>query len=103
MFLAYVNDIWRNTASNIRLFGEDSIVYRIITDSSDIDRLLTGLNSLGKWAVENEMKMNPGKIKAVIFTKARLKERISYFLWVQLILELNSFKYLAIIIRSYLN
>jgi hypothetical protein len=32
-------------------------------DSSDIDKLLTGLNSLGKWAVENEMKIKQAKLK----------------------------------------
>jgi hypothetical protein len=53
LFLAYVNDIWRNTESNIRLFADDCILYSKITDSSDIDKLQTDLNRLGKWAVEN--------------------------------------------------
>jgi len=59
LFLAYVNDIWRNTESNIRLLAVDCIIYRKITDSIDIDKLQTDLNRLGKWAVENEMKINP--------------------------------------------
>ena len=45
-------------------------------DSSDIDKLQTDLNRLGEWAVENEMKKNRGKSKAVRFTEARVKERI---------------------------
>ena len=49
--------------SNIRLFAGDCIIYRKIIDSSDIDKLQTDLNRLGEWAVENEMKINPGKIK----------------------------------------
>jgi len=103
MFLAYVNVIRRNTASNIRLFGDDCIAYRKIMDSRDIDKLLMCLNRLGKWAVENELKINPGKNKAVSFTKARLNERIWYYLWDQLIPKVNSFKYLGIIIRNHLN
>jgi len=79
LFLAYVNDIWRNSESNIRLFADDCVIYRKITDSSDIDKLQTGLNRLGKWAVENEMKINPDISKAVSFTKARVKECISYY------------------------
>ena len=63
LFLAYVNDIWRNTESNIRLFADDCVTYRKITDSSDMDKLQTDLNRLGKWAVENEMRINPDKIK----------------------------------------
>jgi len=42
-------------------------------DSNDIDMLQTDLNRLGEWAVENEMKINPDKSKAVSFTKARVK------------------------------
>ena len=63
LFLAYVNDIWRGTESNIRLFADDCILYRKIMDSGDVDKLQTDLNRLGKWAVENEMKINPGKVK----------------------------------------
>jgi len=55
LFLAYVNDIWRNTESKIRLFGNYCIIYIKIMDSSDIDKLQTGLNRLGECAVENEM------------------------------------------------
>ena len=63
LFLAYVNDIWRNTESNIWLFTDDYIIYRKIRDSSDIDNLQTDLNRLGERAVGNKMKINPGKIK----------------------------------------
>jgi len=55
LFLAYVNDIWRNTESKVRLFADDCIIYIKIMDSSDIDKLQTGLIRLGEWAVENEM------------------------------------------------
>ena len=59
LFLAYVNDIWRNTDSNIWLFADDCIIYRRITDNSDFEKLQTDLNRLGEWAVENELKINP--------------------------------------------
>jgi hypothetical protein len=49
------------------------------------------------------MKINPGKSKAVSFTKARVKERIRYYIGNRLIPETNSFKYLGIIIRCDLN
>jgi len=60
LFLAHVN-IWRNTESNIRLFA--AIIYRKITDRSDIDKLQKDRTTLDEWAVENEIKINPGKIK----------------------------------------
>ena len=48
LFLAYVNDIWRNTESNIRLFGDDCTIHRKIMDSSEIDKLQTDLKRLGE-------------------------------------------------------
>ena len=48
LFLAYVNDIWRNTGSNIRLLADDCIIYRKVMDSSDIVKLQTDLNRLGE-------------------------------------------------------
>jgi len=65
LFLAYVNDIWRNTESNTRLFADDCIIYWKITDSKNIEKLQKDLNRLGEWAVENEMKINPDKSRAV--------------------------------------
>jgi len=40
-------------------------------NSGDIDKLQTDLNNLEEWSVENEMKINPDKRKALSFTKAR--------------------------------
>jgi len=73
-------------------------------DGSDIDKLHMDLNRLGEWAVENEMKINPGKSKAVSFTKARVKERIRYYYFGdQSIPEASSFNCLGIIICSNVN
>jgi hypothetical protein len=63
LFLVYLNDIWRNVYSNVRLFVDDCAVYRDITNKSDIENLQKDLDTLGEWAVENGMKINPGKSK----------------------------------------
>ena len=89
--------------SNIRLFADDCIIFRKTKNSSNIDRLQTDLNRLGERAKGNEVKINPGKRKAVSFTKPKVKERIRYYIVDQLIPEASSFKYLGIIIRSDLN
>jgi hypothetical protein len=62
IFLAYVNVVWRNIESNISLFAYDCIIYRKITDSSDIHNLQMDLKRSGEWALENEMKINPGNV-----------------------------------------
>jgi len=50
-----------------------------------------------------KMKINPGKSKAVSFTKHRVKERIGYHFGDQLTLYASSFKYLGIIIHRNLS
>jgi hypothetical protein len=63
LFLDYVNDTWRNAENKTQLFEYDCVIYRKITDSSDNDKLQTGLNRLGEWAVENKTEISPDKIK----------------------------------------
>jgi hypothetical protein len=53
--------------------------------------------------VENEMKINPGKSKAIRFMTAWVKYPLHYSLEDQKIPEVNSCKYLGIIVRNYLN
>jgi hypothetical protein len=56
--------------------------------------LQINVDRLGEWAVENAMKINPGKSKAVSFTRARVKDPLSYSLQDKVIPEVSSCKYL---------
>jgi hypothetical protein len=47
LFVVYVNDIWRNINLSIRLFTDDCIIYRKITNKNDIEILQKDLNNLG--------------------------------------------------------
>jgi hypothetical protein len=47
-------------------------------NDSDTEKLQIDLDRLGEWAEENVMKINPGKSKAVSFTRARVKEPLKY-------------------------
>jgi hypothetical protein len=42
LFLAYVNDIWRNTDSTIILFADDCIINRKIMNNKDMDGRVGG-------------------------------------------------------------
>jgi hypothetical protein len=66
----------------------------------DVEKLQTDLDRLGDWAVANEMKINPNKSKAISFTRARVKDPLSYSIKDQNIPEANFCKYLGIVIRS---
>ena len=49
--------------TSVKLFADDCIIYRKITNKNDIENLQKELNTLAEWAVENRMKINPGKSK----------------------------------------
>jgi len=90
LFLAYVNDIWRNIELKIRVFADDCIIYRKIFNISNVEKLQTVLDRLGDYTEGNEMKINPNKTKALSFTRARVKNPLNY----------SCCKYLGVIIRS---
>jgi len=56
LFLAYVNDIWRNIESKVRLLADDCIINRKTLNIKDVEKLQTDLNRLGDWAKGNENK-----------------------------------------------
>jgi len=72
-FLGYVNDIWRNIDFNIRLFADDCIIYRKITNRNNIEKLQKDLDTLRQWVEKNGMKINPGKSTAIRFMRAQVK------------------------------
>ena len=72
-------------------------------NNNEVQRLQIELGILGEWAVENGMKINPGKSKAVSFTRAQVKDPLSYSLLDQVIPEASSCKYSGIILYSYLS
>jgi hypothetical protein len=84
----------------IRYFAYDCIIYRKIINKDDIEKLQKFLDRLGEWAVENAIKTNPSKSKAVRFTRARVKDPLDYSLANTLIPEASICKYLGIILRS---
>ena len=51
IFLMYVSHIWRTVDSNIRLFADDFLIYRKITNKNDIENLQKDLDTLGGMCV----------------------------------------------------
>ena len=47
--------LFGETLSLVYDFADDCIIYGKIMASSDIDKLLMDLNTLGEWVVENEI------------------------------------------------
>jgi len=65
-----------------------------------VEKFQKVLDRLWEWTVENAMKINPSKSKAIRFTRATVKYPLNYSLLGTLILVASSCKYLGIILRS---
>ena len=61
LFLLYINDINGNIKSSIRLFADDSIIYRKISSKTDHEILKTDLSQLQTWSDKWQMEFNVSK------------------------------------------
>jgi len=75
-------------------------MHRKTVNSNDVEKLQIDLGRLGEWAMENGMKISPGKSIAVSFVRARVKDPLNFPLLDQVIPQASSCKYLGIILRS---
>ena len=59
--LLFVNDISNDITSNIKLFGDDSLLYGLVHNSDDAISLQSDLDKLVEWAKLWQMAFNPSK------------------------------------------
>jgi hypothetical protein len=71
LFLIYINDIACGLSSNIRLFADDCILYRVINNNTDCESLQTDFNKLCNWCHEWQMILNHSKCFKISFTTKR--------------------------------
>ena len=100
LFLAYVNDVWRNIESKIGILADDCKLCRKIFNISDVEKLQSNVDRLGNWAEGNETKIIPNKSKTLSFTRARVKDPLNYSFGDQKIPKASCCKCLGIIVRS---
>jgi hypothetical protein len=61
LFLLYINDITTSIRSNIRLFADDCVLYREISNNLDNQVLQNDLNLLSTWASKWQLNFNISK------------------------------------------
>ena len=76
MFLVYINDISGGISSNIRLFADDCILYRIIKEKHDQDILQADINLSIKWSEIWQTTFNASK--CVVLRCSRLQTTLYY-------------------------
>ena len=54
-----------------------TVIYRKIINNADMEKLQKDLDRLGEWAVENAMKINRSKSKAIRLTRSGVKDPVN--------------------------
>ena len=81
LFLIYINDISEQLQSPVRLFADDSVVYREIQSIEDTHTLQQDLFRLQEWADKWQMSFNVAKCKVLRITrKTKHKITIKYLM-----------------------
>ena len=73
LFLIYVNDIQEVVKSTIKLFADDTKIYRELTNPNDITILQSDLDSLDRWATDWQVKFNTKKCEVMRITHKKDK------------------------------
>ena len=104
-FLVYINDISKNLTpgTKIRLFADDSLLYRTIRSTIDSQILQKDLNTLQQWEKLWKMEFHPGKCNLLRITNKSTPVKFIYHIHDTPLSQVDSAKYLGVLIDSKLN
>ena len=74
----FVNDLLSSVSARVKLFADDSVLYRHIESSADHDKLQQDLLQLEEWAARWQMNFAPSKCYIMSITLKRQPSWFSY-------------------------
>ena len=98
LFLLYINDISSNITSQMRLFADDSILYREINSPDDHRILQEDLDKLIIWAKTWQMSFNVSKCHLLSITRKRSPSTYNYHMDGEIVAKVPSSPYLGLTI-----
>ena len=78
LFLAYINDMPECVKSKIKLFADDSLLYRKIKNFADCHQLQEEFNKLQEWEQRWQMEFNADKCEVIHITNENRPLRSDY-------------------------
>ena len=101
LFLAYINDFPEYLQhSKLRLFADDSIIYREITSQDDCNKLQTDLNAAAQWESDWLMAFHPDKCTKLTISHKKHTFNHNYTLHNHTLESVTSAKYLGVTLQS---
>ena len=102
LFLVYINDLAsRVMHSELRLFADDSLLYKRITDRQDQTQLQDDLTRMHAWSLENDLLFNTTKCETATIVPRAMDT--TYTLGGTRLTAVDNFKYLGITISNSLS
>ena len=101
-FLVYINDISKGLSQGtfIRLFADDSLLYRQINSPKDCETLQKDLDILQNWESKFKMEFHPEKCNLLQITNKRKPIDFIYKIHNTPLSKTDSAKYLGVVIDS---
>ena len=101
LFLAYINDFPEYLQhSKLRLFADDSIIYREITSQDDCNKLQTDLNAAAQWESDWLMAFHPDKCTKLTISHKKHTFNHNYTLHNHTLESVTSPNYLGVTLQS---
>ena len=96
LFLTYINDLPSRVKSTVRLFADDCLMYRKITNQEDARQLQDDLDQLQEWEREWQMSFNPDKCEVLHLTNKRKPVNFTYSIHNTPLKPTDAAKYLGV-------
>jgi hypothetical protein len=103
LFLLFINDIADNIKSNIRLFADDCLLYRTITNENDHQMLQADLDRLISWSDTWQMSFNASKCFVMQTTLVKKQPTESYSINNTILAKVESNPYLGVHLHNKLS
>ena len=100
LFLIYINDLPDCVQSNVRLFADDTILYRSVSSLHEAKKLQDDLDHLVDWERDWLMEFHPQKCQVIRVTRMKTPLPTNYTLHGHLLEVVTSAKYLGITISE---
>ena len=100
LFLLFINDIDNNIQSPLRLFADDTILYREIWSKDDHNIIQNDIQTLFKWSQTWKLDFNITKCKFLTISNKKDPDKFNYTLNTDPLEHVNSHQYLGITINS---
>ena len=103
LFLIYINDIATVVSSDMRLFADDSMLYRKMRCNEDAEQLQRDLHSLWQWSLKWQMCFKPAKCFHMTITSRMNAQPRRYQLGGRNVKTVHEWKYLGVTLSSNLS